>query len=139
MRIAECIGLWIATSFGLAMLVGKRLKRLTTGKRHPDDPAWPEGSATWYQVYQTVSEGSPVTPPFATKEELIEYLVKFGDEWDQSRTAEGRQASAGWPRKAAEQFVKSEWAPSMMVVNGGPQSGIYTAATGFPADREEKP
>jgi hypothetical protein len=29
MRIAECIGLWIATSFGLAMLVGKRLKRLT--------------------------------------------------------------------------------------------------------------
>jgi hypothetical protein len=102
-------------------------------------PSWPDGSATWFQVYETVSEGSPVTPPFATKEDLIEYLVKYGDEWDQSRTAEGRQASAGWPRHAAEQFVKQEYAPSMVVIQGGPNAGIYTAATGFPASGDEKP
>jgi hypothetical protein len=39
MRIVECIGLWIAASFGLAVLVGKRLKRLTakTAKSQASD------------------------------------------------------------------------------------------------------
>ena len=63
---------------------------------------------TWFQVYQTVSEGSPVTPPFATKEELVEYLVQNGDFWDQKRR------HGGWNRENAERFVGSEWAPSLM-------------------------
>lgn len=33
-------------------------------------------------LYQTVSEGTPVTPVFETKEELIEYLVEYGTEDD---------------------------------------------------------
>lgn len=37
-------------------------------------PAFTE-EPTWFQVYQTVSEGTPVTPPFATREELVEYLI----------------------------------------------------------------
>jgi hypothetical protein len=61
---------------------------------------------TWYQIYQTVSEGTPVTPPFATKEELVDYLVKNGDFWDQKR------GDGGWDRKNAEHFVQAEWAPS---------------------------
>lgn len=77
-------------------------------------PDWPEGIATHYQVYETVSEGTPVTPHFATKEELIDYLVEYGDEWDQKRTVEGHQSSAGWARENAESFVKSEWAPSLI-------------------------
>lgn len=40
---------------------------------------------TWFQVYETVSEGTPVTPPFATLEELGDYLRKNGDSWDQAR------------------------------------------------------
>lgn len=75
-------------------------------------PAWPEGSATWWQMYQTVSEGSPVTPPFATPEELVDYLVANGDEWDQKR------GNGGWDRKNAEAFVKSGWAPSLTVIGG---------------------
>jgi hypothetical protein len=79
-------------------------------------PAWDESTAAWYQVYETVSEGTPVTPPFATKEELIDYLVNHGDFWDQSRVADGRHpAPAGWSRIDAEAFVKNEWAPSMEV------------------------
>ena len=46
------------------------------GKYRPD---WKEGEATWWQVYETVSEGTPVTPAFATAEELIDYLVANGD------------------------------------------------------------
>src|SRR5688572_6287543 len=42
-------------------------------------PDWKPEEMTWYQVYETVSEGTPVTPPFATKEELIEYLATHGD------------------------------------------------------------
>lgn len=78
-------------------------------------PDWPDGAATHYQVYETVSEGTPVTPHFATKAELIEYLVSNGDYWDQHRTAEWRQDRAGWSREAAESFVEREWSPSMMV------------------------
>lgn len=58
--------------------------------------------ATWFQVYETVSEGTPITPPFATKEELIAYLVKRGDAWD----------DGGWSEANARAFVEREWAPS---------------------------
>jgi len=67
----------------------------------------------WFQMYETVSEGAPLTPPFETKEELVDYLVTNGDFWD------GR-----WSRAGAEKFVKDEWCPSMIVTAGkvcGPQ------------------
>jgi len=67
---------------------------------------------TWYQVYETISEGSPVTPPFATQDELINYLVNSGDEWDQ------RSGDGGWSRENAEAFVARGHAPSLMVVRG---------------------
>lgn len=80
----------------------------------PPDPnyyrtKWDESAATWYQVYQTVSEGSPVTPPFATKEELIDYLVANGDFWDESR------GKGGWSRENATSFVNRGFAFSMMI------------------------
>lgn len=98
----------------------------------PPDPAyyrpdWPEGTATHYQVYETVSEGTPVTPHFATKAELVDWLVENGDDWDQKRTAEGRQGSVGWKREHAEAFVERAWAPSMILSNGSikmPRDGM---------------
>ena len=75
-------------------------------------PAFTE-EPTWFQVYQTVSEGSPVSPPFATREELVEYLVQHGDFWAQHR------GEGGCSRKAAEAFVMEDgWVPSMIVDNG---------------------
>lgn len=84
-------------------------------------PAFTE-PATWLQVYQTVSEGSPVTPPFATKEELVEYLVQHGDFWSQKR------GEGGYSRKTAEAFVNSGWVPSMIINNGVIAEGIESAA-----------
>lgn len=92
----------------------------------PDDPEyyrpWKDEEAVWFQVWETVSEGSPVTPAFASKAELVDYLTAHGD------NLQGNQHVSPWPRKAAEQFVEREWAPS-----GVMQGGVmYTAATGFP-------
>lgn len=70
-------------------------------------PKWPEGAKLGFAVYETVSEGTPVTPPFATKEELIDYLATNGTYWDDGKP---------WPREAAEKFVEVEWAPSMMLM-----------------------
>lgn len=72
---------------------------------------WTPEEATWYQMYETVSEGTPVTPAFATKQELVEYLVSYGDYWNQ------KDKDGGWDRRAAERFVESEWAPSMIVMH----------------------
>ena len=43
-------------------------------------PAFVE-NPSWYQVYETVSEGTPVTPPFKTKDELYRHLITVGDDW----------------------------------------------------------
>ena len=86
---------------------------------------WPESEATWFQVYETVSEGTPTTPPFATREELVEYLVKHGDFWAQ------QDGEGGVSRKAAEAFVMRDgWVPSMVVEDGKITLGIETAARG---------
>jgi hypothetical protein len=80
----------------------------------PPDPAyhrprWKKGEATWYQMYETVSEGTPVTPPFPTKMQLVNHLVHHGTFWD----------STPWSPEAAKRFVDSEWAPSFIVDNTG--------------------
>ena len=42
-------------------------------------------------LYETVTEGTPVTPVFATAEALIEYLCTVGQDWEQGPM---RRASA---------------------------------------------
>lgn len=83
----------------------------------------PEGP--WWQVWETVSEGSPVTPAFATAEELVDYLVKNGDAWCQKRPDERPPT-----REAAENFVKhAGWVPSgMSSAQTGMVTGIQQAA-----------
>jgi len=93
-------------------------------------PSWDESEATWWQVYETVSEGTPVTPPFETQDELIDYLVENGDYWDQMRRNEKRghfmsTSSDPWSREMAEKFVKGPgWAPSAVIVDGVVKSGV---------------
>lgn len=76
----------------------------------PPDPAyyrprWPEGVELGYVVYETVTEGTPITPAFATKEALIDHLCTKGTDWD----------DAPWSRNAAALFVEREWSPSFMI------------------------
>ena len=62
----------------------------------PHDPAyyrpWKDEEATWFQLWETVSEGTPVSPPFASKEELADHLAEHGDNFGAS---EGRDEGKG--------------------------------------------
>lgn len=90
-------------------------------------PEWKADEMTWWQVYETVSEGTPVTPPFETREKLVEYLVENGDFWDQHRRANGDTIMScdPWSREAAQRFVfGSGWAPSMIAIGGELMSGV---------------
>jgi hypothetical protein len=92
---------------------------------------WKPEDATWFQVWETVSEGTPVTPPFATKQELIEYLVENGDFWDQSRRKQGNSVMScePWSRRAAENFVNGPgYAPSFVLDGNGFRSGVQAMA-----------
>ena len=85
---------------------------------------WAEAEATHFVVYETVSEGTPVTPAFATPEELVEHLATKGSAWDDGRP---------WDRHSAEQFVKAGWAPSGISMAGQGfktvnEAGFYGAA-----------
>ena len=68
----------------------------------------PEGELGWC-LYETVSEGSPVTPVFATAEELIEHLATEGIDWDHKP----------YRREAAEALVRSGHSMGSFVVAGG--------------------
>ena len=61
----------------------------------------------WYQLFETVSEGTPLSPPFATKEELVQWLTSNSDYWKHQ-----------WTQEQAEGIVKSEWAPSGIMTDG---------------------
>lgn len=75
----------------------------------------PEGEG--WQVWETVSEGSPITPVFPTAEELVEHLCTVGTVWDQKNAQDFPYEGLRLPtREQAEAFVKSGWVPSMVMV-----------------------
>lgn len=87
------------------------------------DRAWTDAEATHYQIYETVSEGTPVTPSFADPEQLITYLINRGTYWDHGK---------GWSEKAARSFVTAGWASSMIIVNDDTGTKIYEPRDGQP-------
>lgn len=66
----------------------------------------PEGEG--WQVWETVSDGSPVSPVFATSDQLIEWMMTTG----------------GHSRKAAEAFIEQKYAPSMIISGNRVAVGI---------------
>jgi hypothetical protein len=71
--------------------------------------------ATWYQLYETVSEGTPVSPPFATKEGLIEYLCTKGDFWQQTAPEKFGDVFTPYSIEAAEYLVNGGYSPSLII------------------------
>ena len=65
----------------------------------PDRPGPPAGDG--WQVWETVSEGSPISPVCASRDTLIAWLV-----------------TQGYSPLAAERFVDGGYAPSALIVNG---------------------
>lgn len=84
----------------------------------PDDymPVFPEGTATHYAMYEETSEGTPISPAFATIEELAFWL------------ADNRASAFGGMTATYEQWLamcRQGWAPSAVQVAGGPlMSGV---------------
>lgn len=76
----------------------------------------PEGEG--WQMWETVSEGSPITPVFATAEGLIEFLSTQKDAWGKGPVS----------RESAEAFVKSGWAPTMIAGGGVFKNGVDAAS-----------
>lgn len=64
-------------------------------------PDWKPEEMTHYQIYETVSEGSPIGPVFASLDQCEDYLVNVGDHWGK------------YTREQARLFCKRGWAPSM--------------------------
>lgn len=73
--------------------------------RYPDPEDYmPVGE--WYQLFETVSEGTPITPPFPTPHLLVVWLSTNKDYW-------GEQ----WTREQAEGILKLESVPSFITSN----------------------
>ena len=82
-------------------------------------PKWTDGEATWFQVYETVSEGTPVSPPFETAEELAQYLADYGDFWYQKDQREGHRSFRTKPTiDQARAFVCSGFALTGIAIAG---------------------
>ena len=74
---------------------------------NPEDymPVWSEEEATGWCLYETVSEGTPVTPVFASADELINHLSTVG------------QAHSGpMRRSAAEALVGTGYSFGSMLI-----------------------
>lgn len=80
-------------------------------------PKWTDEECTHYQMYETVTEGTPVSPVFATLEELEKWLVN----------------DYGYSEEAAKAFVGTGWALSFMVEM--PSGTLYEGAEALVADK----
>lgn len=74
----------------------------------------PEGPG--YQLWETVSEGSPLSPSFETPEELARWLAD-NNASSGGRTTETYEVWLAWIKGPA-------WSPSFVVGPGGIQSGV---------------
>ena len=72
-------------------------------------------SGKWWQLYENVSEGTPLSPAFETSDELVDWLSNHEDYWGDA-----------WTREAAEHVVSNGYVPSMVIHNDGKSSKIYT-------------
>lgn len=84
------------------------------GDRNYYRPDWPEESRTAYQVYETVTEGTPISPVFADREDLIAWL-------GQPQALMGIGRPVAMDRAQAERFIE----------HGSVGSMVWTAETGL--------
>jgi hypothetical protein len=77
---------------------------------------WTAGEATAYQIYETVSEGTPVSPVFPTQDALRAWLL---DTW--RLTPEG-----------ADLFIRVGWVPSGMAYTSATRTTGFVEAERIP-------
>ena len=89
-------------------------------------PEFPDHERTHWQMYETTSEGTPISPVMESPEALAKWLADSGASSFGSRTATYEQ----WLRVA-----RGGWAPSAVVAGGEIVSGVE----GLCADPGEMP
>jgi len=82
----------------------------------PDFPFTDPPKGEWYQLWETTSEGSPMSPAFETPEELAHWLE------DNKASSFGKETASydQW----LEFIRESGWAPSMVICDGKIMSGV---------------
>ena len=78
-------------------------------------PQWTDAERTHFMMYEDTSEGTPISPAFATPEELARWLVNN----NASAFAYSPGSYEGWLRVA-----KGGFAMSMVIANGKITSGV---------------
>jgi hypothetical protein len=78
-------------------------------------PEWPESERTHLQMYESTSEGTPISPVMETPEQLARWLADNGASAFGDMTATYEQ----WLETA-----KDGWAPSGMMIGGVMMSGV---------------
>jgi hypothetical protein len=117
--------------------MGREVKRVPLDFSWPMNKTWegyeaeeqydpPEGDG--YQLWETVSEGSAITPVFATKDELADWLVFNGD------PVHGKLTKQIWLN-----MIEAGWCPSMIIVGGRILSGPESASLPKPPAQGEAP
>ena len=86
----------------------------------PEDP--PSGDG--WQVWETVSEGSPITPVFKSASALAAYCAIRTEEVGGSRC---KMDYAGWLK-----FINAGWAPSLVMDDQGARTGVEAVGTKIP-------
>jgi hypothetical protein len=82
-------------------------------------PEFPEGTATGWCMYETTSEGTPISPVFEAPEALARWLAESGASSFGSSTATYEQ----WLS-----MIQAGWAPSMVASGNVLQSGVEIVA-----------
>jgi hypothetical protein len=81
------------------------------------EPTQPPKGEGW-QLWETVSEGSPISPAFATAEELARWMSSPAYTWGAVKTDADRPTY-----ETALRFVMAGWAPTLV---GSPQTGVVS-------------
>lgn len=89
-------------------------------------PTWPAEVCTHLMMYEDVSEGTPISPAFATAEELATWLAT-------NKASASGMFAASYDAWLAT--ITRGWAPSMVLAGGVLRSGVEGLAR--PAPKQE--
>ena len=81
----------------------------------PVMPQWSDEERTHWQMYEDVSEGTPISPPMPSAEELARWLYE-------NKASAGAYATATYEQWL--NMIHAGWAPSMVMVGGRIYSGV---------------
>lgn len=78
-------------------------------------PDWPEAERTHWQMYETTSEGTPISPVMPTPEALARWL-------DENKASAFADFTATYDQWLA--MIECGWAPSAAIESGVVRSGV---------------